>query len=124
MLQRLADRLASAGVPNASGLILRCGDDSLALGVKSAGPNSGCVLQWFADRLAGAAVPDAGGLIGRSRDYALTFWIEGRGKNRIIMPHRGDQEPVCRIRTNQIDEELRLIEVTAVVERQNHAAQG
>src|SRR5947199_368841 len=104
MLQRLADRLASAGVPNASGLILRCGEEAVPGRIEGGGVDPALMLERLADRLAGAAVPDAGGLIGRSRDYALTFWIEGRGKNRIIMPHRGDQEPVCRIRTNQIDE--------------------
>jgi len=53
VLQRLADQLAGARIPDAGSVVIRSGDDALALGVERRGHDLVCVLQWWNEKLVG-----------------------------------------------------------------------
>jgi hypothetical protein len=75
VVQRPVDRLAGAGVPDATGPLIGGGDDPLALGIEGGGPD--CPMwQRLADGLAGAGVPDASGPVVGNREDAPARGIE------------------------------------------------
>ena len=85
-LERLADRLAGRGVPQPRRLVLRRGDDALAVGAERRARHR--ILMAFerlADRLAGLGVPDPRRLVRRRGDDALAVGAERRAQHLILV---------------------------------------
>src|ERR1700677_152770 len=74
--ERLADRLAGGGVPDARRLVVRGGDDALAVGAERPVMHTTFMAKQLADQLAGGGVPDARRL--RGGDDALAIRAEHR----------------------------------------------
>ena len=76
--ERLADRLAGRGVPDARGPVRRGGDDALAVGAEGGAINwTFMPFERLADRLPCRGVPDARSLVLRRGDDTLAVGVEG-----------------------------------------------
>ena len=88
--ERLADRLAGRRVPDARRLVVRRGDDALAVGAERRAPhNIFMAFERLADRLAGRGVPDPRRLVIRRGDDALAVGAERRATHSASWPLSG-----------------------------------
>ena len=85
-LERLADRLAGLGVPDPRRLVLRRGDDALAVRAERRALHLTLMAyERLADRLAGRGVPDPRRLVRRRGDDALAVGAERRAVRHIMV---------------------------------------
>ena len=90
----LADLLAGLGVPQPRRLVLRRGDDALAVGAERRAQHAILVAcERLADLLAGLGVPQPRRLVRRRGDDALAVGAERRAPQLSVWPVSGS--PIC-----------------------------